>query len=167
MFFQSLSGRQVSRSTKISARNLTKSTGLALTLAFFAQNANAQVCDGFNVDVLSFTGATLSSGTNLQPGAVYDFSNITHGVDAQLEIISLNNGASLANIDNDGLLVANLNPQIIPNPAGGGYVRFRVSYFDAATGAPQQISFSTTQIDVDGDSGSLREFVEFEDNFAR
>jgi len=83
MFFQSLSGWQVSRSTKISARNLTKSTGLALTLAFFAQNANAQVCDGFNVDVLSFTGATLSSGTNLQPGAVYDFSNVTPGVDAQ------------------------------------------------------------------------------------
>ena len=93
---------------------MTKSTGLALTLAFFAQNANAQVCDGFNVDVLSFTGATLSSGTNLQPGAVYDFSNITPGVDAQLEIISLNNGASLANIDNDGLLAVSYTHLTLP-----------------------------------------------------
>jgi len=132
-------GRSVNRSL----RNLTKASALALMLALFAQSASAQVC------------------------AVYDFSNVTSGVDAQLEIISFNNGASLANIDNDGLLTSNLNPQIIPNPAGGGYVRFRISYLNAATGAPQPISFSVTQIDVDGDSGTLREFVEFEDNFGQ
>jgi len=144
-----------------------KASGLAVTFAMFAQAASAQVCDGFPVDTLSYTGATLSSGTALQPGAIYDFGNVAPGVDAELEILSFNNGASLNNIDNDGLLTNNLNPEIVPNPAGGGYVRFRVRYFDAATGAPQPISFSVTQIDVDGDSATLREFVEFEDNFAQ
>ena len=167
MIMQNVLDWPLRRPFRGSIRNLMKSSGLALTFALFAQNASAQVCDGFPVDVLSFTGATLSSGTNLQPGAVYDFANVTPGVDAQLEIISFNNGASLANIDNDGLLTSNLNPQIIPNPAGGGHVRFRVSYLNAATGTPQPISFSVTQIDVDGDSGTLREFVEFEDNLAQ
>ena len=143
------------------------SSAIALASMFFAQNASAQVCDGFPVDILVFENATLSSGTALQVGAIYDFDNVTAGVDAQIEILNFTNGASIANIDNDAVLNDNLNPQIIPNPAGGGYVGFRVSFLNATSGAPQAISFSTTQIDVDGDSATLREFVEFEDKFAQ
>ena len=143
---------------------------LTLAAVFTAPNAAAQttfICDGVTVNQLSFVGGQLSSGTNLQPGAIYDYSNVGPGTNAQIEVLSFNNGASLSAIDNDGLLTNNLNPQLVPNPNGGGSVRLRVSFTNAATGAPAPVSVAATQIDVDGDSGNLREFVEFETSFSQ
>ncbi|MEP1230298.1 MAG: DUF11 domain-containing protein, partial [Litorimonas sp.] len=124
-------------------------------------------CDGFLVAPLDFSGATLASGTNLQPGSVYDYVNVAPGVNAQVEILATVNGASLSAIDNDGGLTGYFQPELVPNPAGGGYAAFRVSFTDAATGLPQPLDFSATQIDIDGDSQSLREFVEFDTSFAQ
>ena len=143
---------------------------LTLAAVFTAPNAAAQttfICDGVTVNQLSFVGGQLSSGTNLQPGAIYDYSNVGPGTNAQIEVIGFTNGASLSAIDNDGLLTNNLNPQLVPNPNGGGSVRLRVSFTNAATGAPATVSVAATQIDVDGDSGDLREFVEFESSFSQ
>ena len=108
-------------------------------------------CDGFTVAPLSFSGATLSSGTNLQPGAVYDFATVAPGIDGQVTILGTFNGGSVANIDNDGGLTDYLQPEFIPNPAGGGYAAFRVSFINAATGLPEPLGFAATQIDIDGD----------------
>jgi len=141
-----------------------------LFLATSPESARAQAtgtitCDGLSVETLGFSGATLSSGTALQPGSVYDFANVAAGVDAQIEVLGFFNGASLNAIDNDAGLADYLQPEIVPNPAGGGFVRFRVNFLDAGTGAPEAVTFSATQIDVDGDSNTLREFVEFENPF--
>ena len=124
-------------------------------------------CDGFIVAPLSFANATLSSGANLQAGAVYDFTSVAPGVDAQVEILGFTNGASLSAIYNDGLLTDNLNPQLVPNPAVGGAANFRVSFINPATGGPAPLSVSATQIDIDGDGGTLREFVEFDSSLAQ
>lgn len=124
-------------------------------------------CDGFTVAPLSFTGATLSSGTNLQPGAVYDYSSVAPGIDAQVEILNFANGGSISNIDNDAGLSGYLQPEFVPNPAGGGYATFRVSFINAATGLPEPLGFSATQIDIDGDSQTLREFVEFDTSLSQ
>ena len=124
-------------------------------------------CDGFTVAPLSFTGATLSSGTNLQPGAVYDYSDVAPGINAQVEILGTFNGGSVANIDNDGGLSDYLQPEFVPNPAGGGYAVFRVSFINAATGLPEPLGFAATQIDIDGDSQNLREFVEFDTSLSQ
>jgi len=156
---------KTSRSCRFSGASL-----LTLAAVFTAPNAAAQttfICDGVTVNQLSFVGGQLSSGTNLQPGAIYDYSNVGPGTNAQIEVLSFNNGASLSAIDNDGLLTNNLNPQLVPNPNGGGSVRLRVSFTNAATGAPAPVSVAATQIDVDGDSGNLREFVEFETSFSQ
>ena len=53
--------------------------------------ANAQVepviiCSGRQVTSLSFSNPTLISGTDLQVGAVYRFSNVATAIDALVEI---------------------------------------------------------------------------------
>ena len=140
---------------------------VAVTPVTFAQQAQALVCDGFTTEELSFSGATLINGANLQPGAVYEFTNIAPGINGQLEILGFFNGASLNAIDNDGLLTNNLNPELRPNPAGNGFVSFRISFINAATGLPEPLTISATQIDVDGDNAGLREFVEYENTFSQ
>lgn len=92
----------------------------------YAQNIT---CDGRTVQALDFSGGTLTSGSNLQPNAVYSYTNVFPGINAEFRILSFTNGASIAAFDNDGLLPRNLNPELVPNPAGGGLVNFRVSFF--------------------------------------
>lgn len=139
------------------------SFGLILsTNMAYAQNIS---CDGRNVQSLNFAGGTLQSGTALSAGAVYAYPSIFAGVNGEFQILSFVNGASLGAIDNDGSLSRNLQPELIPNANGGGLVNFRVSFFDAATGNPIALDISASQIDVDGDNVTLREFVEFQDRF--
>ncbi|MEP0190030.1 MAG: DUF11 domain-containing protein [Erythrobacter sp.] len=140
---------------------------VAAGLGFTATAAQAQqiICDGRTVQSLDFSGGTLTGGNNLQPGSTYSYQNVTAGVDARLEVVSFTNGASLAAFDNDAGLSRNLQPELIPNSAGGGFVTFRVSFFQAGTATPIALDLTATQIDVDGDNVTLREFVDFEDRF--
>ncbi len=140
------------------------------TLFFISSNsAYAQniTCDGRPVQALDFSGGSLTSGSALQPNAVYSYTGVFPGINAEFRILSFSNGASLAAFDNDGLLPRNLNPELVPNPAGGGLVNFRVSFFNASTGQPVILNTTATQIDVDGDNVTLREFVEFQDRFVQ
>jgi len=143
-------------------RGLMKGSFAALPIACFVQAASAQVCDGFDIQILSFSNPTLISGTDLQPGAIYEYTNVAPGIDGTVEILGFTNGGSIANIDNDAGLTEYFQPEFIPNPAGGSSAAFRVSFVNAATGAPAIINFAATQIDVDGDSVTLREFIEFD-----
>ena len=148
-------------------KGLASLCGFGLLLLGTGNEARAQqiTCDGRVVESLNFSGGSLIDGSDLQPGAVYFYSNVTAGVDARFEVLSFQNGASLDEFDNDGGLFRNLQPEIIPNANGGGFVEFRVSFFQAGTTNPIALDVTATQIDVDGDNVTLREFVDFEDRF--
>ena len=134
-----------------------------------AQTASAQttVCDGNTVRTFNFTNATLLTGMDLMPGAVYGYTNIANGVDGRVRIVSFNNGAELVVIDNDAGAAGSLQPELDPNPNGDSFVVLEVSFIDALTGAPVTVDVSATQIDVDGNNQTLREFVEYESQFAQ
>ena len=71
-------------------------------LAPVAQAQTSEICLGRVITTLDFsTTPTLQSGTALQVGAVYRYSNVNIGIDALVRIVALNNGATLATIDNN------------------------------------------------------------------
>jgi hypothetical protein len=137
-------------------------------LPFFVTQSIAQtteMCLGRVITPMDFSAnPVLVSGTALQPGAVYRYSNVSFGIDALVRIVSLNNGASLSTIDNNGTLRAFFNPEL-----GGTNARsvdFQFTFVISGTNTPTPIDFAAGAIDVDGDSGSLREYAEFESNFS-
>jgi uncharacterized repeat protein (TIGR01451 family) len=145
------------------------------TLLFTAAPASAQtteICLGRVITTLDFTATpTLISGTALQPGAVYRYSNINFGIDALVRIVAFNNGASLVTIDNNTAptggspdLRAFFNPELGGSDARS--VDFQFTFVQAGTNTPLPFDFVATAIDVDGDSGSLREYAEFEKVYA-
>lgn len=118
---------------------------------------------------LNFSSPTLISGTNLQPGARYRFSNVTTGIDSIIEILGFANGASLNAFDNDSGLTNNFQPEL--NAAGGvdSGVDFRVDFVQTGTTTPVILDIAVNSIDVDGNGnpaggapGNLREYVEYE-----
>ena len=146
-----------------------------LAMALLAVPAHAQtttVCLGRVITTLDFsTTPTLQSGTALQVGAVYRYSNVNIGIDALVRIVAFNNGATLATIDNNTAptggapdLRAFFNPEL-----GGSNARsvdFQFTFVTAGTNTPLAFDFAATAIDVDGDSASLREYAEFQNVYA-
>ncbi|MEM8771668.1 MAG: GEVED domain-containing protein [Pseudomonadota bacterium] len=124
----------------------------------FAQTTN---CQGRPILLLDFRSPALESGSALSPGATYRFSNVATGVDALVSIDALTN-SSLATIDNDAVLAANFQPQLAPignnNPRSAD---FTITLVLAGTSIPVAADFASSAIDVDGDSGNLREYAEF------
>ena len=147
--------------------------GFAMALvASPARAQTAEICLGRVITTLNFSSTpTLVSGSALSVGAVYRYSNVNTGIDAQVRIVSLNNGATLATIDNNTApaggapdLRAFFNPEL-----GGSNARsvdFQISFVIAGTNTALPFDFVATAIDVDGDSGSLREYAEFQSNYA-
>ena len=125
----------------------------------FAQTAE---CQGREILLLEFQGASLQSGTDLTPGAVYRFSNVATGVDAIVSIDSIING-SLTTVDNDIGLVENFQPEL--SAAGGDEgprsADFTITLVTAGGSTPVNADFASSGVDVDGDSGTLREYAEF------
>jgi len=146
---------------------------LALPSVSSAMVAPNSTCDGRPVVAMNFTGGSLTSGVDLQPGAIYSYSAVTPGVDAEVRIVSFAGGATVGsvadgtprpnNFDNDDGMPGALQPEL--QASENDFVTFEVSFFDAGTSTPVAFDFTATQIDVDGDNVTLREFVEFEDNF--
>ena len=133
-----------------------------LACAAFAQPAQAQIantCQNRPITPLNFQGAVLLSGTALSVGAVYQFANAGTGIDARVRIDALNNGATLATIDNDTGLVGNFQPELVGSNARSA--EFTFSFFAAGTSTPYLFDFVASAIDVDGDSASIREYAEF------
>jgi len=94
----------------------------------------------------------------LSAGAVYRFSNVTTGVDARVSVIALN-GATLATIDRDSGLVGNFQPEL--GGTDSRSVDFKISFVTAGGTTPVTLDLAASGIDIDGDSGNLREYVEF------
>jgi uncharacterized repeat protein (TIGR01451 family) len=130
--------------------------------AVLAPSAQAQVgnsCNGRPATPLNLQGAVLVSGTALSVGAVYRYANAAPGIDVRVTIDALNNGATLATIDNDTGLVGNFQPELAG--ANARSVDFTFTFVIAGTTTPIAFDFVTSAIDVDGDGGTTREYAEF------
>ncbi|MEO0878922.1 MAG: GEVED domain-containing protein [Pseudomonadota bacterium] len=107
---------------------------------------------------MDFRNPTLESGTALQVGAVYRFSNVTTGADALVTIDAFN-GASLAIIDRDTGLVDNFQPELVAS--GNSSVDFTITFVNAGTTTPLVFDFAASGIDIDGNNVDIREYAEF------
>ena len=157
------------------SRRLATSIVCLLAMALLAVPARAQttqVCLGRVITTLDFSSTpTLVSGTALSAGAVYRYSNINTGIDALVRIVALNNGATLATIDNNTAPVGGApDLRAFFDPELGGSdarsVDFQISFVTAGTNSALIFDFAATAIDVDGDGGSIREYAEFQNAYA-
>lgn len=128
-----------------------------------AVEAQTTTCHGRPITVLDFRNPVLISGTALTVGAVYRFSNVTTSVDARVRVDALN-GATLTTIDRDTGLVANFQPEL--GGANARSIDFTISFVTAGGATPVNLDIAASGIDIDGDSGSLREYAEFSAPFA-
>lgn len=124
---------------------------------------------------LSFTNTpTLVSGTNLSQGAVYRFANVAPGTDAMVQVATIQN-AQLKVIDDNASFPGRFQPTIAPNSVSltnsQSYVRFNVKLIPSSTPsgtsfalAPvltaTNVYFSAQDIDGNGGTNTIREFVE-------
>ncbi|MEO9970036.1 MAG: DUF11 domain-containing protein [Hyphomonadaceae bacterium] len=130
-------------------------------------------CLGRPIQPLVFVNPVAESpGANLvtpQMGDVFRFPNVASGADALVEVTAFNNGASLSGIDNDGTVGApvgvpdNFQPTLV-GPAGDVSVDFEIRLVSTGTSIAGTLDFAGSAIDVDGNSGGLREYIEVSDN---
>ena len=129
--------------------------------------AAPEICNGVAISTMAFQDPLLESGSALGVGAVYRFPDVTPGVDALVEIISLT-AATLGVIDNptDGEPSAFQPSLRVNNGAGEGSAEFEVRLVRSGTAAPVTINrLYATGIDIDGngtqaDPGDIREYIE-------
>lgn len=99
-----------------------------------------------------FQKPVLESGTDLQEGSVYRFSEVKPGVDALVGVIKFHGGVSLYSIDENwtGFDEA-FQPFIYCPPSTDGYVEFDIRFVKAGTNNTfNQKEVPVTPIDVDG-----------------
>ena len=112
---------------------------------------------------LVFKNATLKSGHELKKGAVYTFKNIISGINAEVTITDLVNGATINKIDDnsDGVGYTDaFQPEIESGNKGESYAVFTVKLIEKSTSSPYLLkSLKATALDIDGTSG-LKEFDE-------
>ncbi|MGC1217498.1 MAG: SdrD B-like domain-containing protein [Phormidesmis sp.] len=119
------------------------------------------ICNGEAYTPLFFNNPALVEGSALALNAVYRFPNVTSGLDALVKITSFNNGAILTEIDGTGGEVSALQPSLDPSPNTDSSVDFEITFVAAGTTAQTAISsFSAAGLDIDGDGGLLREYIE-------
>jgi hypothetical protein len=111
---------------------------------------------------LTFHSPVLISGTPNQVGAVYLFPNVCTGVDANITIMGIFNGASLNNIDDTagvGYYDA-FQPYVTAAPNDSSYIDWKIEFKVAGTTTDTILpKVAVTGIDVDGDGASLKEFI--------
>ena len=119
---------------------------------------------------LDFQNPTAEPGTvngNYNVGAVYRFANVTADIDALVEITALNN-ATLARIDrSDFGVISAFQPEVRANSTNAGEysVDFNIDFVQSGTTTPVELRrVLATGIDIDGDSGGVREASELGGN---
>lgn len=111
-----------------------------------------------------FTNYTSFTGTHLQEGASYLYTNVKPGVDARVVITALTGGVTLSNIDGSGGFTHALQPVISVPALSNGYVELRIDFFNAGTSVPStQTEIPITPIDVDGQMYSGMPLYEFDE----
>ncbi len=112
-------------------------------------------------DFAAFSSPALKSGTAGAVNAVYLFPIVMRGVDAWVQIISLNNGAVLSDIDNSTTgYNASFQP-FIDYPANStAYVEWKITFKKAGTSTDTTIKkMIATGVDIDGGT-NIREFID-------
>lgn len=125
--------------------------------------AQTVTCQGRLITVFDFRNPVLVSGTPLSVGAVYRFSNVATGIDARVRIDALT-AATLGTIDQNSGLSDNFQPELAGNNARSA--DFTITLVVSGTTTPVATDFAASGIDIDGDSGSIREYSEFSMPFA-
>lgn len=113
-------------------------------------------------EFLTFKDASLISGVNGQPGAIYLFEDVCTEVDAWIQIISLENGATLSDIDyfSAGYDEA-WQPYVKAEGNRTSSIKWKITFKIANTATDTVLPYvAISAVDVDGDSQNLREFVE-------
>lgn len=132
-----------------------------LILSTNFNSAKAQVCTS---PAMSWANPVLVSGTAGAVNAVYKFPSVTPGVNANVTIISLNNGATLTSIDDNTYGYSAAWQPVVKTPsaqvAGDSWVSFRIDFVNASDGSTHNYDcFQLSFVDVDGDNNHIREFV--------
>ncbi|MBO6792303.1 MAG: DUF2341 domain-containing protein [Balneolaceae bacterium] len=116
------------------------------------------------VSSLDFSNFSLLSGSAGQVGAIYQYTSVAPGVNAQIEIVTKFN-ATLTNFDQSSSGTAqNFQPQIeaVDKNQPEGYFDFEVRFIDSASSNPKYLTYTASAVDVDGDNQETREFVGFQ-----
>ena len=153
-----LSFQQISRSFSKSKLSLLI-VAAALSLTVVAQTAPE----------LKFKNPVLKSGTANTQGAIYRFSNVTTGVDAELKLKTFSRpGITMLDVDLNSLgWDKALQPQfglagVVPAYQDWN-IQFELSFFEAGTNKKQKMErVVLTALDVDGDGWSISEYASFD-----
>lgn len=114
---------------------------------------------GFSQPDYDFTNGAHISGTDLQIGAVYRYSDVKPGVDAIVTVMDISSGVVLIEIDAGSGYPEALQPTINVDPMTNGFVELKIDFVIAGTFTLlNQLEIPVTCIDVDGVSGSVYEF---------
>jgi hypothetical protein len=118
---------------------------------------------------LVFVSPVLVNGTANQQGAVYLFSNITTGVDAQVKLKKFSRpDITMATVDNSALgwnkafqPEFGLAGLVLPNQ--NWYIDFEMTFYNAGTNTIRIMdTVDLTALDVDGDGHSISEYVTYD-----
>lgn len=109
----------------------------------------------------SFKNPQLESGSSKRIGAVYRFPDVATGIDALVKITAFNNGANIVNIDKNDL---GLKDAFQPTLHTSLYnsdssVDFEITFVESGTNRPKEVSFNATGADIDGNGGSVKEYI--------
>lgn len=151
------------RSIQIALRVLILCVCSSIILSGTVARAQTVTCHGRLITALDFRNPVLVSGTPLGVGAIYRFSNVASGIDARVRIDALT-AATLSTIDQDGGLIDNFQPELVG--ANARSADFTINFVISGTTTPILLDFASSGIDIDGDSGSIREYAEFSTPFA-
>jgi len=129
---------------------------LTIITLFFLLSARAD-----QAPKLRFRQPQLVSGTAGAVGAVYKFTKVTAGVDAYVTIEDINNGAILVNIDDATIGYDDAWQPTVggPNVAGTSYIKWSIEFRNPGGQIYTFSKVDAAAIDVDGDNGSISEFV--------
>lgn len=118
---------------------------------------------------LVFRSAVLKSGTANKEGAVYRFSSVTSGVDAEIKLKKFSrNDILMRTVDNsvlgwDKAFQPEFGLQGLVAPNQNWYVDFEMTFFEAGTNKKKKVQQAAfTALDVDGDGVSVAEYAVFE-----
>lgn len=119
------------------------------------------------VPELVFTNPILISGTAGNDGAVYRYSNVAPGVDAQVKI-KRRSSSSVVLLTLDATSTGwskAFQPQLglngIVTAGKNWWMEFEMKFFQAGTNTKRKINaFNVTALDIDGDGQAIREYVQ-------
>jgi hypothetical protein len=129
---------------------------------FFTTICQPVMAQNSGYPVMTFHSPVLISGVDNEVNAVYLFPNVCTGVDANITIMGIYNGAALNNIDDTagvGYYDA-FQPYVVAAANDSSYIDWKIEFKVAGTTQDTILpKVAVTGIDVDGDGANLKEFI--------